>query len=305
MAIAIGIAVVAVLAAAGAINAWLAAKKKLSSETARFERETAAFRDGMNTMSAEKAEQSAKIETLEATLAELEGKLAELSSAADKSKREQTTQRQFFARKARDTFELLKQRLAADGLSDKIEAFTSGGPAKSLSEEAKRLVKETESWMEQAGSEDPNILHTLGVVDFATGDVKKAELRLRAATRTSSDVLLQENLGDLMRATGRSRRAIESYKNAAKNAKDDATVHRKLGLALFSTGDYAAAVKPLTLAIHADPKNLDLHLKTARALIESGDFQRAVDLTQSTAKRFPKSPELPACAVIAFARMKR
>ena len=122
----------------------------------------------------------------------------------------------------------------------------------------------------------------------------EAELRLRAASRVSADPLLWENLGDLMRHTGRPKRAVEGYRNAAKVAKDDSPVHRKLGLALFAAAEYAAAVKPLTLSLVSNPKDLDLHLKTARALIESGDFQKAVELSHTAAKKFPRAPELPA-----------
>ncbi|MEO6326284.1 MAG: tetratricopeptide repeat protein, partial [Thermoanaerobaculia bacterium] len=88
-------------------------------------------------------------------------------------------------------------------------------------------------------------------------------------------------------------------------AKDDSPVHRKLGLALFSASEYAAAVKPLSLAMQTNPGELDLQLKMGRALIESGDLQRAVDLTQTGGKRFPKAPQLPALAIVAFAKMKR
>lgn len=318
MGILIGIAVVAAVAAAGAIAALFSAKKSHVADVARLTQELAAVREEKVLRETDILALNGKLEAAEARAVaaeekgkELEGKIEELlakikelSTAAERAKQEATSQRQFFSRKAREAFENLRQRLAADGFPERIEVLAEKGP-QALSDEAKRLLKELESWTEQSGLEDPNIFHTLAIIDFARGDGKRAELRLRAASRISSDPLLLENLGDLMRLTGRAKRAAEFYKNAAKTAKDTSPVQRKLGLALFAVSEFAAAVKPLTLALATNPKDLDLNLKTARALIESGDFQRAVDLTHTAAKRFSKAPELPACAVVAFGKMKR
>lgn len=304
-------AVLFALAAAGAVSAFLSTRRTLSGERrereaergaaeealARLESELATLR-GEISGAAERAAGDAK------KIAELEGLVAELSKGAERARREETTQRQFFARKARDTFELLRQRLAADGFPERLEEL-GNGRAHPLSDDAKRLEKEIESWMERGGSEDPAILAVLGVLDFARGDAKRAELRLRAAGRTSSEPLLWENLGDLSRLTGRGKRAVEAYRNAAKAAPEDSPVHRKLGLALFSARDYAAAVKPLAVAMNRHPDDLDLRLKTIRALVEAGDYQRAVELAKDGAKRFPKAAELPSLAMVAFSRMKR
>ncbi len=312
IAIVIAIAVVAVLVAGFAFKLLSNAKQKAVTDITALRAEIAAQSEQLTALSAQKtnleselAARDQKAKEDAAKIAEQADKLAELQKAAEKAQREQTTSRQFFGRKARDTFEILKQRLVADGFPERIETLAAGFGNKNLSEEAKRLIKDVESWMEQGGLEDPNVLHTLAVLDYARGDAKRAELRLRTASRISADPLLWENLGDLMRLTGRAKRAVEAYRNAGKSAKDDSPVHRKLGLALFSASEYSGAVKPLTIALHNHPEDLDLYLKTARALTESGDFQKAVDLTHSGGKKFPRSPELPACAVVAFAKMKR
>lgn len=305
MGIAIAIAVIAAGAAFGATFLLLGARKRLAEESARLQEEILARQEERTRDEAQIQELKGQITADSEKIALLETKIRELSIVADRVRQEQTTQRQFFGKKARTTFELLKQRLAADGFPERIEHLATAQPKKVLSEEAKRLEKEVESWMAQGGGEDASILGVLAVLDFSRDDPKRSELRLRAASRISPDPLNWENLGDLMRITGRIKRAAEAYKNAAKTAKEDSPVHRKHGLALFGAAEYAAAVKPLTLALQTNPGDLDLHLKTARALIESGDFQRAVDLSQSAGKKFPKAPQLPACAVVAFARMKR
>ena len=69
--------------------------------------------------------------------------------------------------------------------------------------------------------------------------------------------------------------------------------------------DFAAAVKPLRLALELGRDDPALHLKTARALLESGDLQGAVETAHAASRKFTKDPLLPACAIVAFARMKK
>lgn len=305
MYIAIGVALVAAVAAAWALKALLETRKESAATAERLGQEVRVLTEAASARDAELASLRDRLADAQALAEDQAKQLSELRSQADKAKRDQNTSRIFFVKKARDTYEILKQRLAADGFPERIDDVAAGRGSTALSEEAKRLVKDVESWMEQGGSEDSNVLHTLAVIDFARGDTKRAELRLRAASRVSADPLLWENLGDLMRATGRAKRSVEMYKNAAKAAKEDSPVHKKLGLALFAAAEFPTAAKHLSVALLREPDDLDLFLKTARALIEAGDLQRAIDLVHAGAKRFPKSPEVPACAVIAFARMKR
>lgn len=275
---------------------------RLSEDVAR------ATREREDERTARETETAALKETLLATeerARDLEKQVANLSSVADRAQREQTTQRQFFARKAREAFEIFRARLQAEGFPERLEAIGSPESARPLSDEARRLLRDLESWMEQGGVEDPPILATLALVDFARGDQKRCELRLKNATRVSSDPLVWENLGDLMRLTGRNRRAIEAYRMAAKSAPADSPVQRKLGVLLFWTKDYAAAVKPLLLALDGNRDDLSLHLAAGRSLLEAGELQRAVDLAHDASRRFPKTAELHALAVTAFAKMKR
>ncbi len=311
MALTIALAVLFALAAAGAVAALLSARRALAEEKAFREAEHAAREEEKAGYEAEIARLRSEIDaaadraaTDAGKMLDLENKVAELTRATDRARREETTQRQFFARKARETFEQLRQRLASDGFPERIEELGNGKP-RPLSEEARRLEREVESWMERGGAEDPSILSLLGVIDFSRGDVKRAELRLRAAARTSAEPLLWENLGDLARLSGKQKRAVEAYRNAAKTAREDSPVHRKYGLALFSVSDFAAAVKPLSLALQKRPDELDLRLKAAKALLESGDYQRCLDVVKEGSKRHPKAAELPSLAIVAFARMKR
>jgi len=315
----LAVTVVAALIAAGAIAALFSSKgkfaaerTKLQDEIARLTQEKTAiqaelgdFREKLSSEEGKLPQLNGQIKSLQGQVAELQEKLTQAEKGVERARIEQTSQRAFFARKARDTFEVFKQKIAAEGFPERIEDLDKPGAHKTLSDEAKRILKDIESWMEQGGLDDANILHVLARIDYARGDAKRAELRLRAASRTTSDPLLWENLGDLMRLTGRNKRAIEGYKNAAKNSKEDSGVFKKLGLALFASSDYSAAVKPLMASLATNTGDLDLHLKTARALIESGDYQRAVDLTHQAAKKFTKAPEVPALAVVAFAKMKR
>ncbi|MEO6324122.1 MAG: hypothetical protein ABIT01_17880, partial [Thermoanaerobaculia bacterium] len=239
MGIAIAIAVVAAIAAFAALSALLGTKKKLAEESGRLNQEIQARQEERTRDAAQIAELQEQLAAETAKAAKLDATITDLTKLTDRAKQDQTNQRQFFGKKARSTFELLKQRLAADGFPERIDLLASAVPKKVLSEEAKRLEKEVESWMEQGGGDEASILQVLAVLDFSRNDLKRAELRLRAASRVSSDPLLWENLGDLMRLAGKPKRAAESYKNAAKTAKDDSPVHKKLGLALFSAAEYA------------------------------------------------------------------
>ncbi len=313
--VALAVAAVAVIAAVVLFRS-LSAHKALAAEeiallkesTALLEEEKARLGRELESTTTERNALLEKSADLEARLAAAEDELkvtrAEAASLADKAKREQTSQRFFFGRKAREGFEVLRQRLAADGFPERLEELAGDHP-KTLTEEARKLLKDVESWAEQGGVEDATLLHALALVDYSRGDLERARLRLRKAARTSTDPLLFENLGDLARLSGKMKTALENYKIAAKTAPETSPVHRKLGLALFEAKDFAAAVKPLLVALEQHKEDSALHLKTARALLEAGDLQRATEVAQAAGRKFPKDPLLPACAIVAYGKMKK
>jgi tetratricopeptide (TPR) repeat protein len=315
MLVALAVAAVAVIAAVVLFRSLSALKASSAEEVASLteskgllEEEKARLGRELAATTGDRDALRERADDLEARLAAAEEQLkavtAERDSLADKSKREQTTQRFFFGRKAREAYEVLRQRLTADGFPDRLEDLAVENP-KTLTEEARKILKDVESWAEQGGVEDAPLLHTLALVDYSRGDAERAKLRLRKAARTSTDPLLFENLGDLARLTGKLKTALENYKIAAKTAPETSPVHRKLGLALFDAKDFASAVKPLTIALEHNRDDASLHLKTARALLESGDFQRATEVVQAASRKFPKDPLLPACAIVAYGRMKK
>lgn len=313
--VALAVAAVAVVAAVVLFRSLSALKASSAGEIASLretsgllEDEKAGLARELETVRAERDALAERAEDLETRLAAAEERLktasAERDALADKAKREQTTQRFFFGRKAREAYETLRQRLSADGFPDRLEELAGENP-RTLTEEARKILKDVESWAEQGGVEDAPILHTLALVDYSRGDAERARLRLRKAARTSTDPLLFENLGDLARLNGKLKTALENYKIAAKTAPETSPVHRKLGLALFDAKDFAAAVRPLTVALEHDKEDASLHLRTARALLESGDFQKATEVVHAASRKFPKDPLLPACAIVAFGRMKK
>lgn len=315
MLVALAVAAVAVIAAVVLFRSLSALKTASAEQIAQLEEKAGQVEQEKERLALQLAaaveerdalaEKSADLGTrLAAAEAELETTKAERDSLADKAKREQTTQRFFFGRKAREAFEVFRQRLAADGFPDRLEELAGENP-KTLTEEARKILKDVESWAEQGGVEDASILHTLALVDYSRGDVERARLRLRKAARTSSDALLFENLGDLYRISGKMRTALENYKIAAKTAPETSPVHRKLGLALYDAKDFGAAVKPLKVALEQLREDPDLHLRTARALLESGDFQGTVEVALAAGRKFPKDPLLPSCAILAYGRMKK
>jgi superkiller protein 3 len=315
MLVALAVAAVAVIAAVVLFRILSTLKASSAEEVASLTERTGLLEEEKDRLGRELAATTAdrdalreRADDLETRIAAAEEQLktvtAERDSLADKSKREQTTQRFFFGRKAREAYEVLRQRLTADGFPDRLEDLAVENP-KTLTEEARKILKDVESWAEQGGVEDAPLLHTLALVDYSRGDAERAKLRLRKAARTSTDSLLFENLGDLARLTGKLKTALENYKIAAKTAPENSPVHRKLGLALFDAKDFAAAVKPLTIALEHNRDDASLHLKTARALLESGDLQRSTEVVQAASRKFPKDPLLPACAIVAFGRMKK
>ena len=313
--VALAVAAVAVIAAVLLFRSLSALKASSAAEFSRLSEEAGLLQDEKSRLARELASVGAERDALQAKVSDLEPRLAaaeeqlaavtaEKESLLDKSKREQTTQRFFFGRKAREAYETLRQRLAADGFPDRLEELAGEHP-KTLTEEARKILKDVESWAEQGGVEDAPLLHTLALVDYSRGDAERAKLRLRKAARTSTDPLLFENLGDLARLTGKVKTALENYKIAAKTAPETSPVHRKLGLALFEAKDFGAAVRPLLVALEHGREDGSLHLVTARALLESGDYQRATEVVQAASRKFPRDPLLPACAIVAFGRMKK
>ena len=313
--VALAVAAAAAIVAALLFRSLSALKDSSAAEASRLSEEAAALQEETSRLARELAEAKAERDALRERVSDLEPRLAsaeeqlaavtaEKESLLDKSKREQTTQRFFFGRKAREAFETLKQRLAADGFPDRLEELAGDHP-KTLTDEARKILKDVESWAEQGGVEDAGLLHTLALVDYSRGDAERAKLRLRKAARTSTDPLLFENLGDLARITGKVKTALENYKIAAKTAPETSPVHRKLGLALYEAKDFAAAVKPLKAALEQQREDAGLHLKTARALLESGDFQGTVEVALAASRKFPRDPLLPASAIVAYGRMKK
>lgn len=313
--VALAVAAIAVIAAVVLFRNLSALKASSADEVARL-REDAGLLEGekarlgreLESVTADRNALREKAADLEGRLAAAEEQLAavvaERDSLASKAKQEQTSQRFFFGRKAREGFEALRHRLAADGFPERLEELAGDHP-KTLTEEARRLLKDVESWAEQGGVEDATLLHTLALVDYSRGDAERAKLRLRKAARTSTDPLLFENLGDLYRLAGKVKTALENFKISAKTAPETSPVHRKLGLALFEAKDYAAAVKPLLVALEQHKEDVRLHLLTARALLEAGDYQRATEVAQGASRKFPKDPLLPACAIVAYGKMKK
>lgn len=233
-----------------------------------------------------------------------ETKVAELAAALDQAKKDEETQRQFFVRRGRETYETLKARLTTEHFPDRVEAM-QGGEFDRLSPDAKWLVSEVEWWIESGGMDDKAPLHVLALLDYARGDVAQAEERLRAASRVSEDSLLWENLGDIERHLGKMRRAIDAWKHAVKGAKPDSGVRRKLGLALYNIKEFAGAAKHLRAAAQTSPDDLDLHLKASRALVETEEYARAADFVKSSIGRFSGSAELAACGIYALGKLKR
>lgn len=317
-----GLLVALAATAAVALIAAVVLFRSLSALKASSAGEVAHLKESVGLLEEEKARLGRELESaktdriallektvdLEARLAAAEEQLtvvtAERDSLASKAKQDQTSQRFFFGRKAREGFEQLRQRLAADGFPQRLEELAGDHP-KTLTEEARKLLKDVESWAEQGGVEDATLLHTLALVDYSRGDAERARLRLRKAARTSTDSLLFENLGDLARLGGKVKTALENYKISAKTAPEGSPVHRKLGLALFEAKDFSAAVKPLLVALEQHKEDGSLHLLTARALLEAGDFQRATEVAQGASRKFPKDPLLPACAILAYGKMKK
>lgn len=311
MGIAIAAAVLAALAAIVLARLLLAARGELRETAARLARADEALHAAharhaaeLHPLREQLASGAAQGKDQAQESARMQSQLAALEQELSHAKEELAQFRRGQSRRARESFDALRQQLLAEGVPERIEAFAQG-QAPALSEIAKRLLKDVEWWLEQGLLEGAAVAHTLGVLDYARGDAKSAEARLRAAARVSADTVLWENLGDLMSATGRPKRAVEGYRKAAQKAPDDSPVQRKLALALYAAGEFGAAVKPLSLALRASPDNPELHMKTARALLESGDALRAVDMAQAAAQRFPQSAAFHAIVISALARSRR
>ena len=197
-AVAAAVAVLAAFIAFRTFKSLKAAQERFAAESARLNAEITRRDEELRSAAESRSSLETERHSLEETLAEaqktiqnqseqvqeLESQVSQLKSQAEQALFDQKSQQRFFGRKARDTVEVVRQRLAAEGFPERIDDIANGSP-KPLSEETKRLVKEIESWMAQGGSDDPDVLHLLGVLDFARGDAKHAELRLRAASRVS------------------------------------------------------------------------------------------------------------------------
>ena len=154
--VAVAVAAVAAVAAFFLFRSLSALKSSTAGEIAGLREEAARLGEEKSRLERDLEDATKARAALREIVAELEEKVAsteeqlrtataERDSLADKARREQTTQRFFFARKAREAFETLKQRLAADGFPDRLEELAGDHP-KTLTEEARKILKDVESW---------------------------------------------------------------------------------------------------------------------------------------------------------------
>jgi protein O-mannosyl-transferase len=137
-----------------------------------------------------------------------------------------------------------------------------------------------------------SLLCTLGVLTWRQCRIyHDPETLYRATLAKNPDCFLaRNNLGKLLRESGRTGEAIGQYL-AALRIKPDAEVHYNLGVALVSAGQPRDAVIEFQEALRLHPDYPEAHINLARALAGLGRFPEAIAHDEEALRLKPDSSE--------------
>ena len=138
-------------------------------------------------------------------------------------------------------------------------------------------------------------LSAIGVLAVLTfmqcGIYRDNETLYRATLRRNPQcVMARNNLGKLLRESGRVAEAVEQYE-AALRVGPDAEVSYNLGVAFLSAGRSADAVPEFTEAIRIRPDYPEAHVNLAHALAALGRFAEAITHDEEALRLQPSSSE--------------
>ena len=136
------------------------------------------------------------------------------------------------------------------------------------------------------------LLLTLGTLTWRQcGDYKNAETLYRKTLEKNPDcVMAHNNLGKLLRESGRVQEAIGQYLQALR-LQPDAKVHYNLGVALDYAGRPRDAVLEYKEALVLNPRYPEAHINLARALAGMGEFPEAIAHDREALRLTPDSAE--------------
>jgi len=134
------------------------------------------------------------------------------------------------------------------------------------------------------------ILCVLGILTWRQCRIyRDPETLYRATLAKNPDCFLaRNNLGKLLRESGRTREAIGQYL-AALRLKPDAEVHYNLGVALVSAGQTQDAAIEFEEALRLRPDYPEAHINLARAFARLGRFSEAIAHDEEALRLKPDS----------------
>jgi Flp pilus assembly protein TadD len=118
--------------------------------------------------------------------------------------------------------------------------------------------------------------HYLGMATWHRGDLPEAERLMRASIGASGAIPdFHNNLGLLLRDTGRVDEAIDCYRRALELDPGWVAAYNNMGLALESSGRWPEACESYRAAIAREPRFAAARQNLARALLATGHFREA------------------------------
>jgi predicted TPR repeat methyltransferase len=155
------------------------------------------------------------------------------------------------------------------------------GPAEEIYREVLRLVPN-----------EPNALHYLGVLRHQAGDSEGSVALIQAAIVARPDWFdAHNNLGNILKETGRLDAAAEAYRRAADLAPADAGVRNNLGVVLKAAGRLDEAEATLRGALEADPKSAEAWHNLGNVLARQRRGDHAIEAYRKAVGLRPKRRE--------------
>ena len=153
----------------------------------------------------------------------------------------------------------------------------------------------------------------LGHISMVSGDYKKAISYYEQAAALVSDYAVKEQLSQLYRISGDTKKADElldkiigGMNNDSKKGEEDESIghyaDRELAYAYLLKGDNDNALKHALLEYGRRPENIDVNETVAWVYYKMGDFQKAKDYIDTALKTNCKNPVLLYHAGLIYAK---
>ncbi|HYI96324.1 MAG TPA: tetratricopeptide repeat protein [Bryobacteraceae bacterium] len=254
-----------------------------------------------------KAPRDSRIPVALARAFQKQNKVSEASSALDRaeflapgSADAHIARAQFF----RSQQDFVKMRDAAERAlalePGSAEALLARGVAMTMLGQVPAALRDL-SAVQKQWPEDPEVIHSIALLDVQQGRHKEAESGFKRAIGMGylPSIL---SLAEMYTGQDRSEMALQILRPVMSASKVDPKIRMAHARAVIASGDYDSAIAELRQLVAQSPANPSISLELISALQRSGDNAGALAAARTASQTFPRNPEvLTRCADLILA----